>query len=530
MEGIDRKGVEEVEEGEDGTDPDEVDDEDDEDDEEEKVDLSDLKEVEEEEKTHRTDPKERGEEKDTPPRNTDVESDSEMESASSSADSESESESESESTSTSSQNSTNPQNEPPEEPYVSCIQEAQLSPDGTCIFTSSYNRTFNVYPIDANPSSDDSIQPLKPYASFQAANPIWAFAANPHFNLQDASTTHVLVSQRDSYITLHNALWDVSHPYSASSSTPPPTPINIGTPVSFYKNINPTTEAVTAPLSLAYSHTGTHFFAGLQNNIATYDITYPSSPLHTTPTIPSLRNNRKGGGRGFKGSITALALPQPTSTHPTLLAAGSRTRHLALYDTTSTNIVPTTAFALPGALLPAQRNPHTEKLAHVVMGAGVSSLRWSPCGTYLYVAERASDVLLLYDVRNYAVCLGYCVGRRARTKQKLGFDVWGAGGAGAAAHEVWAGGEDGCVRVWRDVWGKEGPVEPDEVVRVGAGDEPVVGALVHASGGLAVAASGKIEVGGGDDDGVKCARGRKRGGITRPAFREWGRLDILGLS
>jgi hypothetical protein len=35
--------------------------------------------------------------------------------------------------------------------YTSCIQEAQLSPDGTCIFTSDYSRSFSVYPIDTRP-------------------------------------------------------------------------------------------------------------------------------------------------------------------------------------------------------------------------------------------------------------------------------------------------------------------------------------------------------------------------------------------
>lgn len=450
----------------------------------------------------------------TPSQEADLEA--EMESASSSASS---STSESDSTSTDSRAISELPDTPPEEQYLSCIQEAQLSPDETCIFTSSYDRTFNVYPLDPNIASGRKTQSLAPYASLKAANPIWAFAANPLFNFQDANTTHVLLSQRDSYITLHNALWDVSQSHASSNS--PTTPVDISTPLSFYKNVNRLTEAVTAPLSLAYSHAGTHFFAGLQSSIATFDITHTAAPIHTIPTIPSLRNKLKGGGRGFKGCISALALSPPFSLHSHgLLAAGSRTRYIGLYDAGAG--VETTFFALPGTLS-AQRNLRNEKLAHV-MGNGVSSLQWSPCGNYLYVAERCTDVLLLYDVRNYSLSLGYCVGRKAHTKQKLGFDVWSGG---AAAQEVWAGGIDGYVRVWRDPCDKEGPVEADEVVRAGTGDMPVVGTLVHSSGGLAVAASGRIEVENGDE--VGSTKGTRRGGGIRPAFREWGRLDLLGL-
>jgi WD40 repeat protein len=402
--------------------------------------------------------------------------------------------------------------------HTSCIQEAQLSPDGTCIFTSDFNRTFSVYPIDTNFQPGTEIRPLKPYAQFTSPDPIWAFAANPLFDVNDAASTHVLISRRDRYITLHNALWDISQPYA----TTPSTPINTAQPLTSYKLVNHLTEAVTAPISLAYSATGTHFFAGHQNAIATFDLTYPDDPCHTIPTIPSARSKLKGGGRGFKGWISALAL----SPQSTMLAAGARTRHIGIYDSTSGTEV--TTFSLPGTV-------DGRKLSNVtnlrnVMGDGVSYLKYSPCGMYLYVAERMSDVLLIYDVRNFELALGYCGGRKALTKQKLGFDVWGAGASpydvGGEAHEVWAGGTDGMVRVWRDPYQKEGAIEADEVVKVGDGDASVVGTMVDASGSLAVAACGSVNVG---DDEVG-SKGRKGGGSGRPRYREWGSLDVLGLS
>ncbi|KAF2832866.1 WD40 repeat-like protein [Ophiobolus disseminans] len=408
--------------------------------------------------------------------------------------------------------------------HTSCVQEAQLSPDGTCVFTSDYNRSFSVYPIDSTLHTEASARALKPYAHFTSSDPIWAFAANPLFNINDANSTHVLVSRRDKYITLHNALWDLSNPNSDQSSTPINTPVDIARPIAFYKLINPQNEALTVPLSLTYSYTGTHFFAGARNTIHIFDLTDPSGPIHTIPTIPSVRSKLKGGGRGFKGAISALTLSPPTPTSSNgLLAAGARTRHVGIYD--PFNGTEITTFSLPGTL--DGKRVYNANMQHVI-GDGVSSLKYSPCGTYLYVAERTSDVLLIYDVRNFSLALGYCAGRQALTKQKLGFDVWNAGTSPydieGTAHELWAGGTDGMVRVWRDPYVKEGAVEADEVFRVGDGGAAVVGTMVHASGGLAVAACGRIGVG---DDGVE---GRRRGGGNLPRFKEWGSVDVLGLS
>ncbi|KAF2632072.1 WD40 repeat-like protein, partial [Macroventuria anomochaeta] len=403
------------------------------------------------------------------------------------------------------------------------IQEAQLSPDGTCIFTSDYNRAFSVYPIGTDILESTATQPLKMYAQFQSADPIWAFAANPLFNLQDSSSTHVLVSRRDRYITLHNALWDVSGANTGPESQS--SPVDIHTPLASYKLINHLNEAVTAPLSLAYSTSGTHFFAGGQNGIAIFNLTNTDDPIHTIPTIPSKRNKLKGGGRGFKGYISALSVSPPTTTSSEgLLAAGARTRYVGIYDCISGSEV--THFSLPGTV--DGKKVRNENVTHI-MGEGVSSLKWSPCGRYLYVAERQSDVLLIYDVRNFSLALGYCAGRKALTRQKLGFDVWNAGASPydveSIAHEVWAGGTDGKVRVWKDPYMKDGAVEADEVVEVGdGGSMPIVSTLVHVAGSLAVTARGTLEAGEGTAEG-----GIRRGGGTRPRFSELGCLDILGL-
>jgi hypothetical protein len=73
---------------------------------------------------------------------------------------------------------------------------------------------------------------------------------------------------------------------------------------------------------------------------------------------------------------------------------------------------------------------------------------------------------------------------------------------------------------------KEGGVEADEIVKVGEGDMPVVGTMVHTSGSLAVAACGRLDVG----DEMEGMGGMRRGGGRMPSFKERGSLDILGLT
>lgn len=100
------------------------------------------------------------------------------------------------------------------------------------------------------------------------------------------------------------------------------------------------------------------------------------------------------------------------------------------------------------------------------MGNGVSQLKWSRDGRYLFVAERQSDGLAVYDIRVQGRRLAWLKGRRADTTQELGFDVVGED----AGCDVWAGGTDGVVRVWREASGKEGEVQPDGEVQVARGE------------------------------------------------------------
>jgi telomerase Cajal body protein 1 len=92
-----------------------------------------------------------------------------------------------------------------------------------------------------------------------------------------------------------------------------------------------------------------------------------------------------------------------------------------------------------------------------IRGRGLTQVIWSPCGRYLYIVERKSNGVMIYDIRQTGQLVSWLEGRRALTNQRLGVDLI----AVDEGHEVWAGGTDGMVRVWKNAHQREGGVEAE---------------------------------------------------------------------
>jgi telomerase Cajal body protein 1 len=263
---------------------------------------------------------------------------------------------------------------------------------------------------------------LVPYSTIPSSEPVNAVAIYPLFNLQNPSTTLVLSSVRD-------------HPICLSSALVPEK-------IASYSLVNPNTEAFITPHSLLFTKDGTRFIAGSNSLISIFEVSRPGqSPLLSLPTASKRSNSLANPGIKMKGIISSLAVEDESG----LLAAGTFTRHVGLYDSGGTGEC-VGVFTVEGTEADKQ-----------IRGRGLTQVIWSPCGRYLYIVERKSNGVMIYDIRQTGQLVSWLEGRRALTNQRLGVDLI----AVDEGHEVWAGGTDGMVRVWKNAHQREGGVEAE---------------------------------------------------------------------
>lgn len=317
---------------------------------------------------------------------------------------------------------------------VNSYRNLQWSTDGTCLLATDCTNTIKTYVVPVNLlDHHDEPLTLEPYYSAISAEPVSAVAGVPFFDLQAPSTALVLSSARD-------------HPLCLSSAL-------TGEKVASYPLVNPLTEQWICPNALSFSVDGRYIIAGSESLLSVFDISASGSdPLHSIQTGPKkLNDDRWNPTTSIRGIISTLDV-EPQSG---LVAAGTFSRQVGLYDNNGSGDC-VGAFSLAG-------NAADEEIG----GRGITQVKWSPCGRYLYVAERKSDGIMLYDIRNSGQLLAWCKGRNAVTNQRLSFDLSDEGGS----LQAWAGGTDGIVRVWTDLHSREGAAMPDTTFGSHAGEQ-----------------------------------------------------------
>lgn len=264
-----------------------------------------------------------------------------------------------------------------------------------------------------------------PYPFFQSAEPRSALAA---------------VSLKDHPLKLVNVLFS-----------------DLNTQAS-YPLINPETEAFIAPTALTFSQDGTRLIAGGSNLLASFDITRDGQgPQEMRWTHNKQKNIVTHRGYGMKGTISTLAI-NPNGNG--ILAAGTTSGLVGLYEFDGSRIGQCVSlFSTSSELGLGGTERYTDdNVSDYIVGTGISQVIWSPCGRYLIVAERKSDGILIFDTQ-FSRKLAWLRGRNAVTQQRLFVSVVPM----QQGWEIWAGGTDGKVRVWRDPHLAEGEVWPTTV-------------------------------------------------------------------
>ncbi|KAE8145698.1 guanine nucleotide-binding protein [Aspergillus avenaceus] len=337
------------------------------------------------------------------------------------------------------------------------VKSVEWTPDGTTLLTDSADHHIRTYILPPDLLEErPSPHQLSPYSILPSVEPTYATAIYPFYSLSDPSTTLFLSSVRDHPIRLTSAL----------------APASLAT----YSLVNPTTEAFITPHSIIYPSVlgGTHFLTGSDSLICLFDVSRSGSdgPVTWMPTIPSKRKQTVGGGVGMKGIISAMAV-NPTGDG--VLAAGTFSRQIGLYDSNGA-----------GQSLGTFSLAKTDANRHIG-GRGITQLLWSPCGRYLYIAERKSDGVMIYDIRVTGQLLGWLEGRKANTNQRMKIDIVPINQG--ASHEIWAGGTDGFMRVWRDPTQTVGAQTPVWEWKVH--DDSVSSTVLHPMGSVVATSSGQ---------------------------------------
>lgn len=342
------------------------------------------------------------------------------------------------------------------------FKEAQFSPDGTTIVTHNDDgclRTF-VLPPDLLEESRDPHH-LAPYSVLQSPTNVQSYALYPGFSLQDLSSTLVLSAPVDQPLRLTNAM-DSSFTHAT------------------YPYIHTKTEAYISPFSLVFHPDGSHFVAGSRGAIAIFDSSRTSEgPIAkhiTKPRDPKMAaTSMRDGGLMMSLDISSTGL----------LAAGSSERTVGIFSSSGHGSCQTAFSVAP---------PRGDPEASTYRGTGITSLSWTPDGTYLLVGERQSDGIHVYDVRNRLKRLAWLAGRDALTTQRLGFSTVPT----QSGLEVWAGGVDGVVRMWRNPGQLEGVQQPNGELK-GMHDDSVTSAVWHPGGAVMATCSGQRRFDDEDD-------------------------------
>ena len=274
------------------------------------------------------------------------------------------------------------------------IKSAKFSPDGSSVVTCSESNflTFwsipeetvkaaSYFPVDNStrePDSNDSANTgpeLILTNAMDIGESIYDCVWYPHMSASNPPTCCVLVSSRDHPVQLWDTITGkIRCKYTAFDHM----------------------DEIEAAQSISFNLAGDKIYSGANRVIRIFDAANPGRQETNVPTCKTRKDKF-----GQKGIISAISFCPDFSG---LYAAGSFSQNVGLYA----------------------ENTNKRQALVQPLGMGVTHLKWSPCGYYLWAGGRKKSDIVCIDIRMSKREVGR-VDRPLTSNQRVSFDIdpWG---------------------------------------------------------------------------------------------------------
>ncbi|RLN89188.1 hypothetical protein BBJ28_00010468 [Nothophytophthora sp. Chile5] len=243
----------------------------------------------------------------------------------------------------------------------------KVSPDGLCLLANSDDHVLRLFEM-----SGDQSQPHSSILQAREGGTVYDYAWYPFMSSANPSSCIFVSTSRDHPVHL----WDA---YTGALRAS-------------YRAFDHLDELASAQ-SVAFNATGDKLFAGFDRMIRFFDLSQPSRDFHARP-LSKTRRSRKGQ----RGLISSLHFNPDFSK---IYAAGSYAGTTCVYTEDE------------GEELLTLRDHD---------GRGISQVRFSPCGRFLYTAARRDPSIHCWDIRATNQIL-HTFHRVADSNQRVEFDV-----------------------------------------------------------------------------------------------------------
>ncbi|ETL35747.1 hypothetical protein F442_12429 [Phytophthora nicotianae P10297] len=241
----------------------------------------------------------------------------------------------------------------------------KVSPDGLCLLTNSDDHVLRLFEM-SNASDSTSLLQAK------EGGTVYDYEWYPFMSSADPNSCIFVSTSRDQPVHL----WDAYTGELRAS----------------YRAFDHMDELASAQ-SLAFNSTGTKLFAGFDRMIRFFDLSQPSRDFRARP-LSKTRRSRKGQ----RGLISTLHF---NPDHSKIYAAGSYAGTTCVYTEDE------------GEELLALRDHD---------GRGISQVKFSPCGRFLFTAARRDARIHCWDIRATNEIL-HTFNRVADTNLRIEFDL-----------------------------------------------------------------------------------------------------------